>query len=220
VDNFGRKTIAKLVAAGYDSLPAIYRITSEQLQAIGFGSGEAAVLVRERQRSLDVELEDWRFIGCFAVHFLGRGNAHKLLQEYKLEQLGELSAEDIMKVAGFGEITSPSIANDLHSAWALIQEMLGFGFNIQATPLVSENAPVESPVAGKSIVFTGKMEMGKRDDMKKIAQSLGANVQSKVNAKSNWLVYGANVGSSKINAAMKLGVEIITEEEYLERLAA
>ena len=73
-------------------------------------------------------------------------------------------------------------------------------------------------IAGKHIVFTGKMEKGDRDDMKADAKKLGALVQSDVNSKTDILVCGANVAVNskhrKLNKAKELGITIIDEEAY------
>ena len=220
VDGFGRSTINKLVEAGYDTIPAIYTASKQDLLDAGFGSGEADVLIRERKRSLDVELEDWRFIGCFAIHFLGRGNAKKLLEVYRFNDLGTLSAKEIESVAGFGKITAPSIANSLQDVFPYIQEVADLGFNLIETPLAKDAQNIESPISGKNIVFTGAMVQGVRNDMKKQATAMGAKVQSSVNGKTNMLICGNNVGAVKINKAKELGVTTMTESEYLDLIVA
>ena len=73
-------------------------------------------------------------------------------------------------------------------------------------------------LTGKTIVFTGTMLHGSRDEMKKQAKAFGAKVGSAVSGKTNFLVIGDKVGATKINAAKEKGVEIITEQVYLQML--
>jgi DNA ligase (NAD+) len=74
----------------------------------------------------------------------------------------------------------------------------------------------DSPITGKAIVFTGKMVRGTRSDMQERARHLGAQVQTAVNTKTDYLVCGENVGKSKIEKAERLGTTILTESAYAE----
>ena len=99
-----------------------------------------------------------------------------------------------------------------------IKKMMEIGFNLEETPLISESQSVESPIAGKKIVFTGKMHQGSRDQMEKDALQLGAQVQGSVSAKTDLLVCGENAGASKKSKAEKLGVQMISENAYVTLL--
>ena len=76
-----------------------------------------------------------------------------------------------------------------------------------------------SPIAGKKIVFTGKMASGDRDDLEAQASKLGADVDSAVSQNTDILVHGIqtahNARSSKLKKAEALGVTIMDEESYL-----
>ena len=96
--------------------------------------------------------------------------------------------------------------------------MLKIGFNLEETPMMSETANIVSPIAGKKIVFTGKMNQGSRDQMQKEATQQGAQVQGSVSAKTDLLVCGENVGASKKGKAKKFGVEMIGEDDYIALL--
>ena len=95
-----------------------------------------------------------------------------------------------------------------------ILHMLSLGFNLERTPLLGEGKAAQSPVAGKNLVFTGKMQAGSREAMQAEARRLGANVQSAVSGSTDMLICGEKVGATKMEKASRLGVKILSEAEY------
>jgi DNA ligase (NAD+) len=80
--------------------------------------------------------------------------------------------------------------------------------------LDAEKPTAHSPIAGKTVVFTGTLEKMTRDEAKATAERLGAKISSAVSKKTNYLVAGAEPGS-KLGKAKELGVSVLTEDEWL-----
>ena len=215
VDGFGSKSIEKLVAADIDTLEKIYDSSEDNFQNAGFGPGQSKNLRTELDRSLLVETEDWRFLGAFGIPQLGQGDSRRLLQHMRLNDLAKVTQEEIMSIEGFAKISSTDIVCGLTKKWPTIKHMLNLGFNLSETPLLEESEPIKSPIKGMKIIFTGKMIQGSRNQMKKDALELGAKVQSSVSAKTDILICGEKVGRSKLRKAKKLGIQIMSEEEYI-----
>jgi DNA ligase (NAD+) len=214
VDGFGSKSVAKLVAGGIDTLEKIYDSNEEDFEEIGFGPVQSKNLRRELDRSIQVETEDWRFLSAFGIPQLGRGDSRRLLQHIQINNLTNVTKEDLMDIEGFAEISSTDIVNGLTKRWPTINRMLGLGFNLSQTELLSETEKIESPISGMKLVFTGRMVFGSRSEMKKIALTLGAQLQSSVSGKTDLLICGEKVGPTKIAKAEKLGIRVMSEEDY------
>ncbi len=214
-DWFGLKTVEKLVDGGYDSLERIYAMTADEFARLGFGPVQSVNLAAAAATSRTRAVEDWRLLAAFGIPDLGKGDSRKLLGFFRLEKLPALAAADIVAIHGFGDITSRSITGGLDAIRETFQHMLALGFNLIRTPLESEKGKLDSPVKDKGIVFTGKMRQGTRDQMQARARALGAQVQTAVSGKTDYLVCGENVGATKLAKAAKVGARIISETDYL-----
>ena len=215
-DWFGRKTVEKLVRSGYDSLEKIYELGEDDFRAMGFGPVLSANLAEAVYLSRTREVEDWRFLAALGIEDLGKGDSRKLLEQFHLPDLLSVSREQIEAIHGFGAITARSIAAGLERVAPTLRHLLDLGFRIMSTGAARDKS-MDSPLAGTHVVFTGKMR-GSREDMQEQARAMGALVQSAVNAKTDFLICGENVGASKLTKARQLGTTILQEDEYL-RLA-
>jgi len=218
IDGFGEKTIEKLHAAGIRSVYQIYQLDLERLQGLGFGDKTSQNLLDQLLRSRTDPLEDWRFLGAFGIYRMGLGNCERLLQHFPLLSIFDLTLEDIVSIEGFAEKTGEAVMTSLAKIKDDFMRIHALGFNLIRTPLRSEQAPAASLIAGKTIVFTGAMQHGSREDMTREAKRLGAKVGSSVSGKTDFLVTGSDVGAAKIAAAQEKGVKVIGEAEYLEML--
>ena len=128
--------------------------------------------------------------------------------------IGEDWAE-LISVDGMGEAASGSLVDFFNAP----NNARMIGNLIAPTGVVevidAEAPSSDSPVSGKTVVFTGKLEKFSRDEAKAKAQSLGAKVSGSVSAKTDILIAGPGAGS-KLKKATELGVKTLTEDEWLE----
>ena len=123
-------------------------------------------------------------------------------------------AADRAALVGVGGV-GPEVASALADFWSephnrqLVHDLLG---EVQPAEVRLETR--ESPVSGKTIVFTGTLEKMGRDEAKARAEALGAKVSGSVSAKTDILVAGADAGSKRTKA-QALGVQVISEGEWL-----
>ena len=216
---FGPAVCDKLAASGITSGVKALQMTSDEFVSVGISPGiarnlEAAVETRKAEGVRDAML-----LAALGIRHLGRGDSRRILECHALESVGQLTRQDLESINGFGPLTSSGIVGALGARWGEVEEFLALGFSIMRTPIKGAAASVDSPIAGKKIVFTGKSVMP-RSDMQDQARALGAEVQSSVSKATDMLVCGENVGASKMAKAEKLGVQIMMEADYLALIQA
>lgn len=212
-DGFGPKTIEVLCQHGVRSVSEIYSLTKDRFQAMGFGTRQSENLVRELLKSRRVEIEDWRFLAAFGIPNIGKGGCELLLRHYKLLDVFRLTREQILAIHGFSDKSADTLVSVLKDIKPEFDYLFGTGFNLRFTP-IGEAAVIQSPIAGKALVFTGTMSPIKREHLEKHAKSLGARVGSSVTGKTDYLIVGDEPGASKLSAAEIHHTPILTAEEY------
>ncbi len=186
----------------------------------GWGERSAANLFAaiEARRSPDLA----RFVFALGIRHVGETTAKLLARHYgswdafaeAMRRAGEEEAAraELLGIDGVGEVLAQSVIDffaDPHNEAALARLLQEVAPAEAARPAVAS-----SPVAGKTVVFTGKLERMSRDEAKARAEALGAKVSGSVSAKTDLLVAGPGAGS-KLKKATELGVETLTEEEWL-----
>ncbi|MCA3626158.1 MAG: NAD-dependent DNA ligase LigA [Methylobacterium sp.] len=190
----------------------------------GFGKTSVAKLFAaiEERRSISLE----RFIFALGIRHVGETTA-KVLARASGEwpafeaQARRIAAGDAEAVAEFqaldqiGDAVTDAVAEFFTrtDAVAMVDRLAG-----ELTILPAEKPAAESPVAGKTVVFTGSLEKMTRDEAKARAESLGAKVAGSVSKKTDLVIAGPGAGS-KLEKATELGVSVISEEEWLALIA-
>jgi DNA ligase (NAD+) len=167
-----------------------------------------------------------RFIYALGIRHVGETTARALARAYESAEtfLAKMVAaatsrestafQELTRIEGIGEIVAAAISEffaEEHNV-AVVRDLLR---HVTVRPLERINAA--SPVAGKTVVFTGALERMTREDAKAMAERLGAKVAGSVSKKTSLVVAGPGAGS-KLKEAQKLGIEVIDEDEWL-RLA-
>ena len=118
----------------------------------------------------------------------------------------------LIDIDGLGETVADALTaffREPHNTDALARLL------VQLDPAPPEEQATDTPVAGKTIVFTGKLERMSRDEAKAIAERMGAKVAGSVSKKTDIVVAGPGAGS-KLKKAEELGLQVLTEDEWAE----
>ena len=187
----------------------------------GFGEKATQNLFDAINERREITLD--RFIYALGVRHIGQGNARLLARSYitldalrrSLGAAGEAGGAayaELLEIDGIGPAVADAITEFFREE--LNQKMLD---DLLSEIAVTDFArPAEdSSVAGKTVVFTGTLELMTRQEMKAKAEGLGAKVSGSISAKTDYLVAGANAGS-KLKKASELGVTVLNEQEWLD----
>lgn len=164
-----------------------------------------------------------RFLFALGIRQIGQATARLLAQGY-----GSLSAlRDAMALAQDRDSEAYADLINIESVGAAVaDDLLGFfaeAHNQEVLDGLARELTIEdfdapdtdsSPIAGKTVVFTGTLETMSRNEAKAGAQALGAKVAGTVSAKTDLVIAGPGAGS-KLKKAEELGVEVTTEQDYL-----
>ncbi|MFL7013645.1 ParB/RepB/Spo0J family partition protein [Enterovibrio norvegicus] len=213
---FGKVTTSKLVSNGFDTVESVYQMSQADFETAGLGSGQATNLLGEIERVKREPMADYLLLASLGISKLGRGSAKKLLRVYPINEVQNLTAEQLIDIEGFGENSASSITSTL-STQTLLPFLLQQGFNITHTKDANSTRLDSNtfPLSGKKVVFTGTCSVS-RTEMVEFAQGVGCQVQDRVTKDTDFLVCGLNVGASKTEGAEKKGVTVIEEFDFYE----
>jgi DNA ligase (NAD+) len=162
-----------------------------------------------------------RFVYALGIAHIGETNARLLARHFgsfdNLRVTARAAADreseayaDLTSIGGVGEVVADALVEFFKEAHN--EEMLDALLE-EVTPEPAEQAASDSPVAGKTVVFTGALEQMTRDEAKAMAERLGAKVSGSVSKKTDILVAGPGAGS-KLDKAREAGVKVIDEEGW------
>ena len=217
IEGLGDKMVALLLEHGVvKDLPGIYTLTEETLRALPrMGELSSKNLISAIEATKIRPLD--RFIFGLGVRHVGAKTAY-LLAKYcgSVERFLTLSEEELLAVDEIGPETAKAVASFLArpDEVATVHTLLQLGV---APEKVAPPKSSNSLFSGKTVVITGTLaSMGRKEAEVKVTE-LGANVASSVSKKTDILIAGENAGS-KLAAAEKHGVRIMTEDELLLEL--
>ncbi len=226
IDGLGERQIQAFFEKGLIKEPAdifTLRARNDEIKLEswdGFGETSATKLFDAIDARRDIPFD--RVLYGLGIRHVGRTNSRLIAQHFiswdkfrdAVPQLQDSESEayqGLLGIDGMGQAALGALAGFFASDSNLtIVDNLTAHLSIQD----AEAPASDSPVAGKIVVFTGKLERFSRDEAKARAQSLGAKVSGSVSKKTDYLVAGPGAGS-KLKKAEAAGVKVLTEDEWL-----
>ena len=188
-----------------------YREELENLEKMGQKSVDNLINNIEASKNRDFS----KVLYALGIPFVGKFNANLLTKNFKnIENLKNQSIENLLAVKGIGDKVAIAVNTFLNNEnnWKIIIDLqnIGLQFAINESDL---KEIADNPIKGKNFLATGKLQKYKRNDIKDIILSKGGNYLSAVSKNLDFLIAGEKAGS-KLEKAEKLGVRVLTEEEF------
>ena len=169
------------------------------------------------------EIDMARFVFALGIRHVGEGNARLLARHYgdmlsllkAIDESASMAGEawdELTGIDGLGETAATALVRFFEEPEnrRVVEELLS---HVDVRPV--ERAASDTPVAGKTVVFTGTLERMTRDEAKAMAERMGAKVSGSLSGKTDLLVAGAKAGS-KLKKAEALGVAVVDEAGWME----
>ena len=212
IEGLGAKLVEQMVDEGVLSTPSdIYALQAATLEGLErMGEKSAANLLSAIDRSRHTSLP--RLLYGLGIAGVGESTARALADHFgSLEALQAASEEQVLEVADVGPVIAASVraffANPRHARELKRLRELGVQWP-EAAPQAAQAASL--PLAGLSIVLTGRLEHITREEASERLVALGARVSSSVSKKTSYVIAGAEAGS-KLTRAHELGVPVLDE---------
>ena len=221
IDGLSEKTLRKLQDAGlvnywYD----LYSLTFDSCVNVGLGNKTALKLIDELQKSrTSVPAEN--VLMALGIPMIGKVAAHDLLTEFgsikEIENaVNSIQADNSNKVNQIIKVIGEAAAQSLISYFKENKEEFQFVYTyLTYNSVASETVSASNKLEGLTILATGTLQNFTRDGIKESIIANGGKYASGVNGKLSFMIVGQAAGSSKIDKANKLGIKMISENEYL-----
>ena len=195
----------------------LYTIDVQQINGDGSRSKSAQNIVNSIQKSKEVPFE--RVVFALGIRFVGETSARLLARHFKsMDALMAAGLDELQEVEGIGEVMAKSIISYFHNEQnrEIVERLRGYGLQFELSQ--EQTAAQSDKLAGQSVVISGVFQHHSRDEYKlMIEQNGGKNVGS-ISSKTSFILAGENMGPSKLQKAEKLGIRIVSEDEFLEML--
>ncbi len=217
IQSIGAEMAETLYSAGLvKDLPDLYTLTFEQVLALDrVGEKTATNLIQGIEESKKQPFE--RVLFGLGIRYVGETVAKKLAAGMgNIDNLMAASAEQLIGIDEIGERIAESVVQYFSDP----KHILGIE-SMKAAGLIFTAIQKESlgdTLAGKTMVISGVFAKHSRDEIKALIEAHGGKVGSGVTGKTDYLVAGDGIGPSKLEKAVQLGVQIISEDQFLELL--
>ena len=220
IDGLGDRIIEDFYNFGFiGNIADIYSLKNHETDLIrleGFGDKSVTNLLEAIENSKGNSLE--RLIFALGIPHVGEKTAKVLAATLgTMENLENATIEELTTIPDIGEIIAKSIIDYFNNPnnSAIVEELKELGLNMN---YLGQKATENELFTGKTFVLTGSLQSFTRDEAKEKIESLGGKTVDSVSKKTSVVIVGEAPGS-KYDKALKLGIEIWTEEDLKEKLS-
>ncbi len=215
VDEYFQRGLVHNVADLYEL--RVDQLWGDDIRRTKMASAQNIVAAIEESKAVPFE----RVVFALGIRFVGETSAKALARYFKsMDALMAATAEELCQVDGIGDVIAASIVGYFHEEENLrIVERLrahGLQFSLSEEVMASQSQALE----GQTIVISGVFARHSRDEYKRIIESNGGKNVGSISKSTSFILAGENMGPSKLEKAQKLGIRIVSEEEFLAMVPA
>ena len=215
IDSLGPETVDEYYRHGIiHNVADLYEIDVQQINGNGSRERSARKVVAAINASKEVPFE--RVVFALGIRFVGETSAKLLARHFKnIDALMNASMEELTEVEGVGEVMAASVINYFQNPRnrEIVERLRGYGVQMSLSQEATE--ATGDKLAGLSIVISGVFQKHSRDEYKDLIERNGGKNVGSISAKTSFVLAGENMGPSKLQKAQKLGVRIMSEDEFL-----
>jgi len=219
IDGLGEETIELLYEKGLiHNCADLYDLTTQQLIPLErMGEKSASRILKSLEDSKKVSFE--RVIYALGIRHVGETGAKTLaFKSTSLECLMAASLEELTNMNDIGEVIAKSIIryfkNEKNIEIIHRLKEKGIQFSLDSAALEGRT----EKLAGKNIVISGTFQNHSRDELKKLIEKNGGKNVGSISKKTSMLLRGENMGPSKLQKVEKLGISIISEDDFIKMI--
>ena len=219
IEGLGGETVELLWESGMlHDIGDIYHLDPIQLAALPrLGEKSAANIIEGIRQSTDVPFECVLF--ALGIRFVGETTAKYLASHFRtLDAIANASTEELSEAEEVGSKIAVAITEYFASEdnLRIVERLREAGLQFE----IKEKVQTSNALEGKSVVISGKFVGRSRDDMKALVEEHGGRNLAAVSANVDFIVAGENMGPAKLQKAQKLGITILSEEEFMALISA
>ena len=219
INSLGPETVDAFYQRGLISDASdLYFLTEEQLLTIEGGGREMARrILQSIDESRQVPFE--RVLFAIGIRFVGEIAAKSLARNLgSMQAVANASLQDLLAINGIGEVIARSVITFFHDERnrAFVERLGEAGLQMQLSQ--EEQEAHSDTLAGQSAVISGVFRHHSRDEYKALIERHGGRNVGSISAKTSFILAGENVGPAKLEKASKLGISIVSEDEFLARI--
>ena len=215
IDSLGPETVDAYYEDGIiHDIADLYAITVEQINGEGAREKSARKIVDAIEQSKNVPFE--RVVFALGIRMVGETTAKLLARRFRnIDNLRQATVEQLMEVDGVGEVIAVNVVSYFRDEKniRIVDRLIDYG--LQMSIAKEQEARKGNELEGMNVVISGVFAHHSRDEYKLMIEQHGGKNVSSISGKTTFVLAGDNMGPSKLQKAQKLGVKVVSEEEFL-----
>ena len=220
IDSLGPETVDDYYQRGLiHNVADLYRLTVADICGYNRNRVKSAQKIVDGIKST-VSVPFERVVFALGIRFVGETTAKLIAKHFKtMDALRDATLEQLLEVDGVGNVIAESVIRYFHNDedLAIVESLREAGLQFALSQEEMEGAT--DILKGQSVVISGVFSHHSRDEYKAMVEKNGGKNVSSISSKTSFILAGDNMGPSKLEKAQKLGIAIVSEDEFLEKLS-